>query len=655
MDETQGATNHDNSDVLESEKKTVLNRKFMSTDLTAPSWYNTDTLKRQIFTIVRNNGDLPLREYVKSFRGLSTNANAKAVCDDQRLEGIRHLIDLEARPEKITDLLDVMKQVARPPSPSILGMIGKESIRARFDELYGIDGDRFFYKRGECVYRGIPYIIETATAEVKAQQGDAYHILNFSPSFDDPLSQTLLRAEDGKVYTRGCQNFMAQCFISPYAQYTTNAPPNIVYMLHIISPAFEFLDRGKTHISLPNEVSVVVSECLWSVSKTFYTEGKRREKDAARAAKQEEKRQKQEERSDELKLKDAIHLVLPEAYKMASQNGTLPVSDRDLYYAIRMPVQQYTSAELTQSYCREVVIDYKRKFGGLEMHYYDPRGYLIEPDGTRIELGTREVAAYRFPVWKYDKILCVEKKGVIEPFLAAKFHERYDLCIVAGEGYATEAIRTLLQKADRTTDYKLFVMHDADPYGYEIARTVQEETDRMPGYKVNVIDIGLSLPEAMEMGLETESFTRKKALSEKLIPRLNPLELELFTGTPFYAGPGKKYFKAQRVELNALGPAERIAFLEQKLKEHGALAKVCPPEGVLQEHAAATFERTFKDRTREELMKRSEIDKLVDEAVASMKMPDFTDTIEALKEKLSTNPTENWEVVLDELVEEMEI
>jgi hypothetical protein len=44
--------------------------------------------------------------------------------------------------------------------------------------------------------------------------------------------------------------------------------------------------------------------------------------------------------------------------------------------------------------------------------------------------------------------------------------------------------RTILQRADRDRAYRLFVLHDADPAGYNIARTLRDETHRMPGYHV---------------------------------------------------------------------------------------------------------------------------------------------------------------------------
>lgn len=86
------------------------------------------------------------------------------------------------------------------------------------------------------------------------------------------------------------------------------------------------------------------------------------------------------------------------------------------------------------------------------------------------------------------------------------------MAIVMSEGYATEACRTLLEHADQQRKYQIFVLHDADPHGYNIARTLRKATERMPDYAVDVVDIGLGFEEGLELGLGTESFTRKQAI-----------------------------------------------------------------------------------------------------------------------------------------------
>ena len=118
----------------------------------------------------------------------------------------------------------------------------------------------------------------------------------------------------------------------------------------------------------------------------------------------------------------------------------------------------------------------------------------------------------------------------------------------------------LFEQAQHRKDYQLFVLHDADPYGYNICRTLAEETRRMPGHAVQVIDLGLSLETALDLGLETETFTRRQALPEGLV--LTEREQTYFGGTRV----GHKQWRCHRVELNALTAPQLIALITQGLE-----------------------------------------------------------------------------------------
>jgi hypothetical protein len=182
---------------------------------------------------------------------------------------------------------------------------------------------------------------------------------------------------------------------------------------------------------------------------------------------------------------------------------------------------------------------------------------------------------------------------------AARLGERYDLAIIAGEGYATEACRALFAAAERGWDCQLFTLHDADPYGYNIARTLREETRRMPGYKMEVIDLGLRLKDALEMGLQTEDFTRLKGLPQGL--ELSALEREHFEGRR--ASP--KSWACRRVELNALTSPALVRYIEDSLHAAGVRGKVLSPDealpasvedlyrGVVSEAVAAVLEEVL--------------------------------------------------------------
>jgi hypothetical protein len=331
----------------------------------------------------------------------------------------------------------------------------------------------------------------------------------------------------------------------------------------------------------------VLSKTLWGVLKDAFKEGERRRRSHARAIREEEKWG----RATECTVKEAVFAVLKQAWAQATDNGRLPVSARMLYYAVRAAMQEYTGKPLDFNYFSQTLLTEWKEMQGpdaLPGLYFDPRGFLYEPhQGKTVFLGTREVEAYDFPEYVFDKILYIEKKGLIPIFQSARLGERFDLAIVAGEGYATEAVRTLFERAEQG-NYRLFVLHDADPHGYNIARTLAEETRRMPDYSVEVTDLGLHLEEALRLGLQTEKFIRKNALPYNL--ELNETERKYFEGK-FYS---HKKYECERIELNAFTAPGLIAFVERKLHETGADDKLIPPAKHLKQHSGEVFATKFR-------------------------------------------------------------
>jgi hypothetical protein len=292
---------------------------------------------------------------------------------------------------------------------------------------------------------------------------------------------------------------------------------------------------------------------------------------------------------------------------------------------------------------------YQRQHGKLLGLYYDPRGVLYEPHtGEAIPLGTREVDAYTFPAWLYDKILYVEKKGVWPIFQSAQLAEHYDMAIVAAEGYANEVVRTLFEHADQDRQYQLFVLHDADPDGYNICRTLREATERMPDYSVDVIDLGLHLEEGLSLGLDTEEFTRKKALPDGLV--LTETEREYFEGEEVWRdeSTGKRSWKCQRLELNAFTAPELIDYVKRQLQQADVRGKVIPPDEVIGQRARLVYEQKLDalvDRVVRETIPLDQIKRAV-AAQFRERMPwqDMRDWVEA---SLEDTPTRSWSNALE--------
>ncbi len=321
-----------------------------------------------------------------------------------------------------------------------------------------------------------------------------------------------------------------------------------------------------------------IAAAFKSATKDLAKEKKQRERDAARA-----RRYAVAQRSErETTLKEAVFEVLDAAVAKATGNGAYTVSARTLYYQVRSLIQQHTDKELEYGYFSQTLLTaYRDTYGPIEGLTYDPRGVLKEPHtGGSVKLGTIEVAGYRLPKWTFDKILYVEKKGLEPIFDTARFAERYDMAIAYGEGYAVEAARELLAQAE-AGDYTILVLHDADPYGYEIARTLGEATRRMPDHSIEVVDLGLTVADAIDQGLASETFTRHKGLSWQLRSGLTGTERQWFEGNH----DGWKSWICRRVELNAFTAPDLVAYVEAKLEAADATGKIVPPADVLDEQA----------------------------------------------------------------------
>jgi hypothetical protein len=265
--------------------------------------------------------------------------------------------------------------------------------------------------------------------------------------------------------------------------------------------------------------------------------------------------------------------------RRAIRNAGTHFSARDLYYATRPLAYAHADwegdKELDYRYfSQQLLTEYQELRSPIAGLWRDPRGHLHEPHtGHSIALGTREVGAYQFPEYTFDKILYIEKEGEWPKLQAARLAERYDMGIASAKGYPVEAVRDLFSRAEGG-DYQLFVFHDADIDGYNIARVLGNATRRMPHHKVDVVDIGLTVEDALGMGLESEPFSRKKGIPWRVRRRLSDEAKEYFVD------------RQERFELNAILPdTRRIKYIERKLTENGVRLKVIPPEEKLKELA----------------------------------------------------------------------
>ena len=377
-------------------------------------------------------------------------------------------------------------------------------------------------------------------------------------------------------------------------------------------------------------IATEFAKAFKSVTKDLHREKKRRERDARRVPRRYP--------SYRTTIKEAVFEVLPKAVAAASGNGKYTVPGRTLFYQVRPLIQEIVPDELNYNYFSQTLLrQYQDEFGPLEGLTRDPRGVLHEPHtGKTVPLGTVAVGSYEFPSYVFDKILYVEKEGLMPVLEGAQLAERYDLAIAAGKGHPTEAVRELFARAE-AGDYRLFVLHDADPDGYSIARSMAEETDRMPNHNVEVVDLGLKVADAIKLGLPTETFHRKKALPWWMPDRLTDKENEWFEGEHLY----RKRWKGTRVELNAFTAPALVAYIESALAKHGATRKVVPPKKVIVEAAEKHHKERVTELVNETIADVVDADDIIETVLQETKDVAKT-TQKGIKEDLKDNPPEPW-------------
>ena len=376
----------------------------------------------------------------------------------------------------------------------------------------------------------------------------------------------------------------------------------------------------------------LIGDAMWKAVKPLYKEAKKQERSARRV------RRTYYAPEPKVSQKDIVFSVLRRAIRNAGAN----FSARDLYYATRPLAYSHfdweSGKELDYRYfSQQLLTEYQEMRGLISGLWRDPRGHLHEPHtGHSIALGTREVGAYNFPEHTFDKILYVEKEGEWPKFQAARLAERYDMAIASAKGYPVEAVRELFSRAEGG-DYQLFVFHDADIDGYNIARVLGNATRRMPHHKVDVVDIGLSVEDALEMDLDPEPFNRKKSVPWQLRRRISD--------------EAEQYFvvRQERFELNAILPdTRRIKYIERKLKENGVRPKVIPPEERLKELADKKYRELSADWVTEairELISADELEKeIADEWVEKFGLDESGQHVE---ERLAKHRSLSWRGALD--------
>jgi hypothetical protein len=583
-------------------------------------WYDLPYFENLIASVIqfdRSRGESrTVREFVRTFAGLKRSDAVKAVLDKTGLTrcDLSSLVDPRGiNSEKAESLLVAMQQHSDPPKPAKLGFIGKEHIEASI-------GQSVQYKKVQGTTKdGLPFIVEAAFAERDEGGLRVFTGLNFSVDIRSPAYSHFFE-------------LLERCRVSDYT-------PTDVF-LHITKPRVRFTNRGKTDFDLCATLETAIEQAVQAVTKQFTAKMKAAERDATRLEREVMKP------AATCSLKDAIYAVMEESVEIVSQNDTCDFSARNHYYIIRKLIQDYTSKELRQGYLDKVIDDWEAKHGIIERRTRDPRGFLLEPHTNKqIPLGTRQVDGYVIPPHLYHTIIYVEKKGLLPNFQYGQIAEKYDAAIICAEGYAVRAAQSLMQAAANGHAMRVFVFHDADPYGYSIANAIGESSGAH-AFNFEIIDAGLRLDEALELGLPTETFTRTYSLPKSI--KLTPTERKLFEGTKHIvtgsSGSDRpQWTGCQRVELNALAanPKQFVEWVESKLQEHGAAQKLVPGDDVILDRVESTFKDRRRERVNSAVMDALDIPAIVADICDRLPSHDFSGAAAAVKQwakRLESSP-----------------
>jgi hypothetical protein len=295
-------------------------------------------------------------------------------------------------------------------------------------------------------------------------------------------------------------------------------------------------------------------------------------------------------------------VLMTKVYMETSGNGRLPAKVRQIMYPARPLLQKAAGGqELDDKYfCKVLLPKFLAENPELTANWdivFDARGHFEEPHtGFNFGIGTVEVREYlaslhdpkliaaflksagvefRGPSGSFGALLFIEKEGFNKVLEAARIPERYDIAIMSTKGTSVTAARKLADELCAKYDIPLLIARDFDKTGFSISGTLQRDTWRYTFKNtITVVELGLSLNDVVEMGLETEYQFHKKGDKEVMMDNMRENGASE-TEIEFMFRDFDRLRSTRRVELNAMTSPQFIAFIERKLKQAG-IKKIVP-------------------------------------------------------------------------------
>jgi hypothetical protein len=416
---------------------------------------------------------------------------------------------------------------------------------------------------------------------------------------------------------------------------------------------------------MPVEIADALTTSLREVTKSWTKLKKQRERDQQAALNRMRRRA-----AREVSITEAAFDVMEACYRRGSENGRYPLHLRQLMYLVRERVLQLTTKPWTgqtgRYFCGTVWPEYLRAHRGADAWNiaYDDRGHFYEPFGVSpVGLGTLAVRDYlrrwtdatlpsqplrvadvlqyarrlptTGPALRFHHALFVEKEGFFPLFEQARLQERYDLALFSTKGVSTRAARELVDRLS-SAGVTVLVLHDFDKAGFTILHTLGHDSDTYTfRRRPRVVDLGLRLAQAQALDIPSEPVSYKGGeVREYLASRgATGDEVDFLVQERDWNGT----LSGERIELNAMLPAQLLAWLEDELDAHD-VAKILPDD-------AAVLTTTWQ---RQRLIARIEqaVTTLVETGTPETAPPDLRHQLALLMEE---NGDESWDALLADL------
>ena len=337
--------------------------------------------------------------------------------------------------------------------------------------------------------------------------------------------------------------------------------------------------------------------------------------------------------------KDIILAAMPEALKIAG--GGYSFSQRQVFYAIRPLI----GFEPKYKYFTDLLTAYENEFGEVEGLYRDNRGSLIIPHtGQEIPVGTVTVARFKRPKWTFHRVLFIEKQGFFPLLKSAHWPERWDCALISSSGFASRAVKDLLDflGEDEAEPVEVFALHDADGPGTLIFQALIEATASRGARKVRIHNLGLEPWEALEMGLPPERIERERDAGKIPVADYVPKEW-------------RRWLQKNRVELNSMNTPQFLRWLDEKMEAAaGQPPKLIPPSNLVRAEYESKVRERISAVLAERILAEAKHAQRVEMALMEILMDTYDLDIEsAVESALAGEREKSWRAPVEKIAVEM--